>query len=110
MLLLSYFKSGILLFYVYVLYHSYVFFHFLISFSRFLYPEFIEKQLGMLIYLFNKSFCSLTQALSFWSCQVACGILVTQPEIKSVPLQWKLRDLTTGYPGKSLTLYIHIFN
>ena len=32
--------------------------------------------------------------LSFWPCHMACGILIPQPEIKPVPLQWKHRVLT----------------
>ena len=34
--------------------------------------------------------------------RAACGILVPQPGIKPMPLQWKRVVLTTGPPGKSL--------
>ena len=37
----------------------------------------------------------------FWPCCVACGILVPQPGIAPVPLQWKHLVLTTGPPGNS---------
>ena len=42
----------------------------------------------------------------FWPQWAACGILVPQPGIELVPLQWKRRVLTTGPPGKSLMAVI----
>ena len=38
----------------------------------------------------------------FWPCCMACGILVSEPGMDPCYLQWKLRILTTGLPGKSL--------
>ena len=35
---------------------------------------------------------------------IACGILVTQPRIEPMPLQWKLEVLTTELPGNSFNL------
>ena len=108
----EHFKSGILMFYV--LYYSYDF-----SFSDLFFPVFIFKIYReqtwhvYLINLFNKSFYSVTQSIylsiytyiyiTLWPYQVACGILVTQRKIEPVLRQWKLRDLTPGSPGKSLT-------
>ena len=37
----------------------------------------------------------------FWLHHTACGILVPQPGIEPVPLQWKHGILTTGPPGNS---------
>ena len=39
--------------------------------------------------------------LIFWLCRAVCGILVFQVGIKPVPLEWRLRVLTTGLLGKS---------
>ena len=38
----------------------------------------------------------------FWSCCVACRILVPWPGIKPMPLHWEWSVLTTGLPEKSL--------
>ena len=102
----EHFKSGILIFCVL---YSYDF-----SFSDHFFQVFIfriYRELTWHVYLINKSFYSLTQSIylsiyvyiTFWQYQLACGILVTQQKTEPVLLQWKLRDLTTGSPGKSLT-------
>ena len=41
--------------------------------------------------------------LFFWPFHVACGILVSQPEIEPEPLDCKHEILTTGPPGKPLS-------
>ena len=42
----------------------------------------------------------------FWLCYMACRILVPWSRIELVPLQYGLRVLTTGLPGKSPIRYI----
>ena len=37
---------------------------------------------------------------SFWLNHAACGILVPQPGMESVPLHWQLRVLATRSPGE----------
>ena len=51
------------------------------------------------IYFF---YWSLVDFFFFWLCFLVCGILVPQPGIEPVPLQWKCGVSTTGPPGKSL--------
>ena len=41
----------------------------------------------------------------FWLSHTACGILVSRSEIDPGPLHWKRGVLTTGLPGKSLTVH-----
>ena len=50
----------------------------------------------------NEQYISLL-LLFFWPCCTACEILIPQPGIEPVTLQWKHGVLITGLPGKSLT-------
>ena len=45
----------------------------------------------------------------FWPWCSACGILVPWPGIELRPWQWKLRVLTTGFPGNS-HYYLHFID
>ena len=55
-------------------------------------------------YLWQPQICTFDvyKCFSFWPHCMAHGNLVLQPGIELVPLQWKLRVLTTGPQGKSL--------
>ena len=44
----------------------------------------------------------------FWPCCAACGILVSQPGIKSRPWQWKHWGLTSSHLGNSPNSYFQI--
>ena len=57
-----------------------------------------EEHLGVMIWLLSltKNFVSLFFGHS------ACGILVSQPGIKPVPLQWKPRVLTTHWTNSKV--------
>ena len=44
----------------------------------------------------------------FWPCCAACGILVSQPGIKSRPWQWKHWGLISGHLGNSPNSYFQI--
>ena len=39
---------------------------------------------------------------------MACGILVPQPGVEPVPLNWKCRVLTPGLPGRSLRRFFFL--
>ena len=44
----------------------------------------------------------------FWPYHTACGILISQPGIEPVPLNWKCRPITDGLSGKSLHTVFYI--
>ena len=52
------------------------------------------EQLTLVIVFFLLSL----KTLNFWLCCVACGILVSQPEVEPNPSEWKDSVLTVGLP------------